>query len=123
MLENDLYRLVRCERLPEAAGYAVEATLDPRHAVYGGHFPGHPVTPGVCLLEIVRTGVGRAIGRPVSFVALRSCKFLAPVVPAADERLRLSFTMAEDTGEVRCTAVWQERTVLKLVGTVVPARP
>ncbi len=118
MLENDLYRICRLER--SDAEYAAEVALDPRHAVYAGHFPGHPVTPGVCLLAIVRACVGAVLGRPVAFAAIKSCKFVAPVIPAEDARLRVVFSVADD--EVRCTMEWQGNTVLKLAGTLIPAR-
>lgn len=118
MLENDLYRICRLER--QETEYVAEAALDPRHAVYEGHFPGHPVTPGVCLLAIVRSCVGAALGRSVAFAAIKSCKFVAPVVPAEGERLRVSFSVAND--EVRCTMERQGNTVLKFTGTLAPAR-
>lgn len=118
ILENDLYRIYRLER--QEAEYATEVLLDPRHAVYEGHFPGHPVTPGVCLLAILRACVGAALGRPVAFDAIKSCKFVAPVIPAEDEWLRVVFSVVD--GEVRCTMEWQGNTVLKLAGTLAPAR-
>lgn len=116
---NDLYCICRLER--SDAEYAAEVALDPRHEVYAGHFPGHPVTPGVCLLAIVRACVGRALGRPAAFAAIKSCKFIAPVIPAEGERLRVAFSIAE-AGEVRCTMEWQGNTVLKFAGTLAPAR-
>ena len=45
---------------------------------------------------------------------------MAPVIPAEDEWLRVVFSVVD--GEVRCTMEWQGNTVLKLAGTLAPAR-
>ena len=111
------YQLLRVE--PRGDSYRAEARLDPRHALYGGHFPGHPVTPGVGLLTILREAIGLALGHPVRFAAIRSCKFTAPAIPADGETLTLDFTLS-DTSDVRGTAAYRGETVLKLTATLAP---
>jgi 3-hydroxymyristoyl/3-hydroxydecanoyl-(acyl carrier protein) dehydratase len=49
------------------------------HPSLPGHFPGHPVVPGVLLLEHVMQPVQRATGRRVE--ALRQVKFTTPLRP------------------------------------------
>ncbi len=59
------------------------------HPAYAGHFPGHPILPGVVLLDealhalAVRQGLTAAGGQ------IRSAKFLSPVSPG--EALRLDY--------------------------------
>ena len=45
------------------------------HPCLPGHFPGHPIVPGVVLLDQVMTAAG------VQATALPSAKFLRPVRP------------------------------------------
>ena len=40
--------------LAQEGHYAFRVRLDASHPVYRGHFPGHPVLPGVCTLQLVR---------------------------------------------------------------------
>ena len=63
------------------------------HPCYDGHFPGHPVLPGVLLIELVVEALGR--GAPVS---MPQVKFLRPIGPGdecavrfAGEGARVSF--------------------------------
>jgi 3-hydroxymyristoyl/3-hydroxydecanoyl-(acyl carrier protein) dehydratase len=62
------------------------------HATFAGHFPGHPVLPGVALLSLVMQAVA---GRPALAARLGAtprvdnAKFLRPVGPGATLRVAL----------------------------------
>jgi len=62
------------------------------HPSLAGHFPGHPVVPGVVLLEGVLESLRRSVARPVELVAVVSTKFLQAVGPgvALDVRIKLN---------------------------------
>lgn len=62
--------------LAQEGHYAFRVRLDASHPVYRGHFPGHPVLPGVCTLQIVRECLNRGTGRRFRYAAIRECKFL-----------------------------------------------
>jgi 3-hydroxymyristoyl/3-hydroxydecanoyl-(acyl carrier protein) dehydratase len=78
------------------------------HPAYAGHFPGHPILPGVVLLSEVMHAVGTATGRGPAQWTLANAKFLQPVTPgtaltlvhsqAADGALR--FEVRSDAGLV-----------------------
>ena len=67
--------------LAQEGHYAFRVRLDASHPVYRGHFPGHPVLPGVCTLQLVRECLNRGTGRRFRYAAIRECKFLGMVVP------------------------------------------
>ena len=52
-LLDNFYIIHRSEKVQEES-FSVEVELLPNHAIYGGHFPGQPVVPGVCTLTIIR---------------------------------------------------------------------
>ena len=56
--------------LPFAAG----------HPVFAGHFPGHPIVPGVLLLDWAQAAIEAHLGQP--FKALAEAKFHSPATPA-----------------------------------------
>jgi len=53
------------------------------HPAFVGHFPGHPVLPGVVLLAEVLAGMERNLGLPVDRLLIRSAKFHAAVAPGS----------------------------------------
>lgn len=66
------------------------------HPAYPGHFPGHPILPGVVLLAEVLAAVAASTGRPASRWRLANAKFVSPVTPGT------ALTLVMDSpGEVR----------------------
>ncbi len=74
-----------------------EVTLNPDHALFDGHFPGHPVLPGVCSLMIVRACSERVAGMPLRYAVVRESKFLAAILPAGAP-LAVHVRLAEKAG-------------------------
>jgi 3-hydroxymyristoyl/3-hydroxydecanoyl-(acyl carrier protein) dehydratase len=65
------------------------------HPAFAGHFPGHPVLPGVSLLALVQQALSRHPGLAskvrgrTGAARIDNAKFLAPVGPGTD--LTVSF--------------------------------
>jgi len=57
------------------------------HPSFPGHFPGHPIVPGVILLDRIAAAIERAGGGRLARIA--SVKFLAPLGPDEDAELRV----------------------------------
>ena len=104
MLRGILYELVRADAL------GATVRLLPESAVYRGHFPGYPITPGVCLVQIAlelieemadqvghdenKVRVGHD-GKP-RLVAAKNIKFTNPVIP--EEGMELRFNLSGKDG-------------------------
>lgn len=70
-------------------------SLNAEHAIYNGHFPGAPVTPGVVQLEIVKEILQVALDRKVRMKAMRTCKFLQIINPLETTSLTISIKFTE----------------------------
>ena len=88
---------------------------------FQGHFPGHPVMPGVLIIEsmaqtaaalVVETLGGDAAGRVVYFMTIEGAKFRRPVVPG--DQLRVHVTKIRHRGNV-----WKFGGVARVDGTSV----
>ncbi len=53
------------------------------HPSFAGHFPGHPVLPGVVLLDEVVAAAERHLACPLDALQVKVAKFHAPVGPGA----------------------------------------
>ncbi len=88
---------------------------------FQGHFPGHPVMPGVLIIEsmaqtaavlVVETLGTAAVGRVVYFMSVDSAKFRRPVVPG--DQLRIHVTKERSRGNV-----WKFNAVARVDGVSV----
>jgi len=70
--------------------------------VFGGHFPGHPVLPGVFQIEMVRTAAERALGDKLLIAAVEEAKFLREIKPG--EPIRVAITISEEGDHLRAKA-------------------
>jgi 3-hydroxymyristoyl/3-hydroxydecanoyl-(acyl carrier protein) dehydratase len=51
------------------------------HPAYDGHFPGHPMLPGVVLLAEALAAIEQSVPPPAKGWIVESAKFLIPVEP------------------------------------------
>ena len=88
---------------------------------FQGHFPGHPVMPGVLIIEsmaqtaavlVVETLGPDAQGKLVYFMSIEGAKFRRPVVPG--DQLRIHIVKERNRGNV-----WKFHAVAKVDGVAV----
>jgi len=61
--------------------------FNPDHIVYAGHFPGHPVTPGVIQLQIVHELLEKYFCKDLNLITMTQCKFLKILNPNKTSQL------------------------------------
>ena len=66
----------------------MEFSIAPDHPSLPGHFPGHPVVPGVVVLERVVDAIEAAHG-PLGALRLPQVKFVQPLLPGETARIVL----------------------------------
>jgi 3-hydroxyacyl-[acyl-carrier-protein] dehydratase len=88
---------------------------------FQGHFPGHPVMPGVLIIEsmaqtaavlVVETLGDDAAGRVVYFMSVETAKFRRPVMPG--DQLRIHCVRLQRRGNV-----WKFQAVARVDGVAV----
>ncbi len=73
-----------CSRSGSTACAGAEFTirLNPEHKIYRAHFPGDPITPGVCIIQIGLELLGLALGCGLELCRVKNVKFLSILRPA-----------------------------------------
>ena len=64
-------------------------TIDRNHPSIAGHFPGHPVVPGVVMLGEVMNAIREMIKENIEFVGMPSAKFMSPLNPGEPFMVKL----------------------------------
>jgi 3-hydroxyacyl-[acyl-carrier-protein] dehydratase len=81
--------------------YHFSVALDPSHAVYRGHFPGNPVVPGVCQIQMIQELIGGIQGVPVKLENADTIKFLSLIVPGQVRLLEFDIAIRDaEAGKV-----------------------
>ena len=112
MLIDSLFTIRSREETPAGCTYVLAP--DAGHAIYGAHFPGSPVTPGVCIIQTLKELAERSIGRPLFLRTVRNAKFLHVIDPRQATEVTFPLAISRpDEGGVAVSCV-----VTDAVGTL-----
>lgn len=117
MLLKDFYKVESLSQMGEDK-YVAEISLNNKHEVFRGHFPGNPVTPGVCMMQIVKEVTERILNKKLQMVKATNVKFMALINPDINPNLRLEIDLSvfeESKHKVKNTTYFGETVALKLV--------
>ena len=87
------------------------------HPIYQAHFPGEPVTPGVCILQIARELLADYLQRPLQVRAVKNMKFLAVISPLETPEVTCRFDKIHDDAGIvsaQATILTPEKEFVKL---------
>jgi|FLOH01.1.fsa_nt_gi 3-hydroxyacyl-[acyl-carrier-protein] dehydratase len=93
MLIKDFYKLI--DLSSDGSGIVATLKLNPEHKVYKGHFPNHPVVPGVIQLQIVKELLEQSLGKNLFMGNIQRVKYLKPVVPTNTSQLVFTIIIKE----------------------------
>ena len=97
ILKNSLYTIESAEMSGTEARYVIK--LNAGHFIYQAHFPGEPITPGVCIVQIAKELLEETVGRKLQVVKVKNVKFLSVVTPtqSTDVMFQLVKIMEDET--------------------------
>ena len=95
-LRNNLYYIKGKSGDGCTATYTV--ALNGECEVFQAHFPGQPITPGVCILQMVTELLEDCTGRQLAVTRVKNAKFLTVLTPG-EASISVSLTnVREDNG-------------------------
>lgn len=78
LLRDNLYHVIA----QDDSSFTIR--FNAQHPVFAGHFPGHPIVPGACLVQIAEDLLSDRLGKSVAFISAHNLKFRQPVYPDND---------------------------------------
>lgn len=79
MLNNTFYTIRKRTDTEEGIDYRV--SLNTSHVIYEAHFPGNPVTPGVCIIQMVKELVEAYRDTTFLLRTIKNVKFMKVIDP------------------------------------------
>ena len=119
MLLEDFYKIDKIDTIDEGK-YLASITLNKDHAIFKGHFPGNPVTPGVCMMQIIKEITESVLNETLTMVRTSNVKFTAIINPEVNSKLVLEIEISENEAseiKVKNTTRFDETIALKLSNT------
>ena len=108
--------------IEEEAPKAWTIRLNSEHFIYKAHFPGHPVTPGICIAQIIGELIERHINKQLVLHNVKSLKFTGIIDPVATPVITVAAGNIEtvETGNIEMTnaGTSEDDALVKANGTI-----
>lgn len=111
LLKNSLYAIEKSEKLTssdEIVGGIFLLRLNPDHVIYQAHFPGEPITPGVCIVQMGKELMEELLDKSLAVARVKNVKFLSVISPEDTTLITYTFRKVEwsaDGKEVKAQIV------------------
>jgi 3-hydroxyacyl-[acyl-carrier-protein] dehydratase len=89
--------------------YRFRLEVNPVHPVYAGHFPGNPVVPGVCQVQMISELLSVIKGNSVRLMHADNIKFLSLMIPDKSRQVEADIHVrTTENGETAVNATLQD---------------
>ena len=93
-MTDNLYTTINVEDTEN--GFVAEIETNPYHIIYKAHFPGNPITPGVCIINTAGELLENKINRKLWLKNVKNVKFLSVIIPAEGKRIKYAFSNVKE---------------------------
>ncbi|WP_312921424.1 3-hydroxyacyl-ACP dehydratase [Empedobacter brevis] len=100
MLIPNLYTIKKSEKVDDS-NFKVQIELNPNHEIFEGHFPNNPITPGVCMMQIIKELTEEIVSKDLFLSKVSNVKFMATINPFKQAVLDLNLTIVHENNEVK----------------------
>jgi 3-hydroxyacyl-[acyl-carrier-protein] dehydratase len=105
MTNADFYSIHTLKTVPDGTGFTAIVRLNAAHPVFSGHFPGNPILPGVCTVQIIKELLTESLGISVQMTRVAGIKYLEFVNPVIQPELVFTCSLKENgEGSYTCLA-------------------
>lgn len=111
---KDFYTVISTEKT-ETGIFLVHVVLNRNHEIFKGHFPGNPIVPGVCMMQMVKELTEEILQKKLAFTSASNVKFITFVNPEMTPELVLTLDISEgEEIRVKNTASFGQTIALKM---------
>ena len=122
ILLDDFFKLTQKDSAPGVV--KAKISIKKEHRIFQGHFPGLPVVPGVCMLQMVREIMEVHLGRTLDITGSDNMKFLSVINPDQNVEVDATINYTEETEivSINATLFAGTTTFFKLKATLQAAK-
>lgn len=113
-MQNELYTISNWQHTGQSVTCNVQ--YDATHPIFEGHFPGQPVVPGVCTMDMVKEMLQRAVGKDLLLKSTGQVKFLQLILPDVKPEVSITWQETENGYNVAASLKANEAFLFKMNG-------
>lgn len=116
MLLEGFYTLTNIDKVREDE-YEAFIHLHKEHEIFEGHFPNNPVTPGVCMMQILKELTSKIIDKKLIMKSSNNIKFMSLINPEKNPDLKLNIVFSKNNEEevhIKNTCYFDDTLALKM---------
>ncbi len=123
MLKIRLYSVIAVAH--KDCNIVAEFIINKDDDIFKGHFPGQPVLPGACMLQILKEMTEAALNKKIRLKKADQMKFLALIDPSVNNTLKLdiSYVLTEDDFKINAVMSSQSGPCFKFRGSFIVLKP
>lgn len=120
MLLKDFYTINQFDT--ESENITAGISINPKHDVFKGHFPGNPIVPGVTMVQIVKELLGKKHDKALFLQKAVNIKFMNILNPETEPDVTVNITIKSIEDNVitaYSTITKEDKTYFKFSGKFV----
>ncbi len=96
-----------------------DLSINAHSSIFMGHFPGQPVVPGACMLQIVKDVLESTLGYSVQVKKAGNLKFIGMIDPlvTASVQLEINYQIDEEIINITAKLSDEDRVCFKMQGS------
>lgn len=102
MLKDDFFTITEINKERNSINAILE--INEKHTIFQGHFPEHPVVPGVCIFQMVKEIAELASEKELQLSTASEIKFLSIIDPTEKKTLRMSLNYEKENEGINISA-------------------
>ncbi|HMJ45767.1 MAG TPA: hypothetical protein VK498_00460 [Ferruginibacter sp.] len=116
MLLNDFFHISSIQN--ENSEVKAGIIFNKGHKIFEGHFPGQPVVPGVCMMQMIKEIMETVLSGKTNLTNVSEMKFLAIIDPVKNNRVDaiLKYSIEENKIKVSASLMKKELIHFKFKG-------
>jgi 3-hydroxyacyl-[acyl-carrier-protein] dehydratase len=95
-LIDDFCTLESATGTPPEVDYRIRLHKD--HPIFRAHFPGHPITPGVCIIQLCKELAERHTNTRLELIQASNIKFLSVIDPLRSDTVHIRLVLSSQDG-------------------------
>ena len=96
MIDETFYKVVD-KQSAEPLHWRYTVIFNVNHDIFNAHFPGNPIVPGVCSMEMIRQFAESMLGGEVRIPSVKNMKFIRLMTPAEGKAFTFDILLTAKT--------------------------